>query len=655
MNEPHRTHAGRASLFAASLTVGSVACLFRVVTFYGLPNDQFVLAAAQAIGAGDWPVRDFTEGGAPLQELLSAIGQTLLGPGPFPELMLTVVALGLAAAVTCWVAARLTGSIALGVFAAVQQVVVCPLLYGFPKILIYPVLFLIGWAYLRRPSIGRLAGLGLWTAIAFLFRHDHGVYSAIGGAAAVVLAHWPDGIRTIARRAALYAVIVVCGIAPYLAYVDRYLGIVDYFETGMTISRTQARNEDWDRPRLEPVRGGPPLVIRPRPAEHLSPIAVRWRAGLSEAARHDREHALGLLYPELRDDGRSWRYRIELPATDTLRALVESPDAEDTAGFDRQTFVLADPPSEWSTILVVALALDRVTWGPPLVDLFTFTNATAIMWYAVWLLPPFTLLIWMVLRRSADTSLAGLEVLLLVAIAVPTIAGFVRAPTVTRIPDAFGTAPLLSAWVLAALWSVRPHPAVLRVALKVLALGLAMSLVVAQGVMGDVPARLRMALPGGFGTVPSRVRTVVSETRTWPWTGDEPDSATTRLARYVNRCTTADDRLLVTWYAPELNFQSQRVFAGGEMTLASPQRPPSTYEGAVLERLTQQSVPIVLSLREEQPQFDAAFPRIAAYLAERYRTVDRVTEEGAEYSILVDRLRQPVGTDPQLGLPCFVR
>src|SRR5207344_907452 len=105
-------------------------------------------------------------------------------------------------------AARLSGSIALGLVAGALQVLVFPLLYGFPKILIYPVLFLIGWGYLRRPSLGRLAGLGAWTVFAFLLRHDHGVYSAIGSVAAVVLAHWPDGMRTIVRRSAAYAVVV---------------------------------------------------------------------------------------------------------------------------------------------------------------------------------------------------------------------------------------------------------------------------------------------------------------------------------------------------------------------------------------------------------------------------------------------------------------
>jgi hypothetical protein len=153
--------------------------------------------------------------------------------------------------------------------------------------------------------------------------------------------------------------------------------------------------------------------------------------------------------------------------------------------------------------------------------------------------------------------------------------------------------------------------------------------------------------------VAARVRTVIDETRTWPWAMEPRESARTQLVRYVNRCTTSDDRLLVTWYAPELNFQSRRLFAGGEITLASPQRPPSTYEARVLERLQRQSVPVVLSLREDQPRFDAAYPRIAAYLAERYRTAGAVTEEDAEYSVLVDTRLRPGGTDPQLHLPCF--
>ena len=411
-------------LLAFSVLAGIVAFLFRFLSHDRLANDHYVhLSLAQAMLLGDRPIRDYTEVGAPFMVALSAGAQAILGRGIFAELILTVTSLGVAAAVTCWIAGRLTGSQTLGFLAALAQIAVFPRLYGYLKITLYPILFVIAWAYLRRPNRLRLAALAAWTAFAFLLRHDHGVYSAIGGGSAVILAHWSEGPRRVVERGALYGGLIVLVASPCLVYVQWQVGLVEYFRTGLAVSRAEAQLADWILPSFAPIRSGAVVVTRRRSADDLPAIAVHWRPGLSESDRHAYERTLGLLYPELRDDGESWRYRVEPPAARTLARLVSMPDVTDTAGFGRRSLTLDNGPT-FLRRMVLALNLDRVAPGRPLTDLFSTANSTTLLFYVVWLLPALTLGLWCLRHRSCLPPLrCGSEVLLLAAVAMPTIVG----------------------------------------------------------------------------------------------------------------------------------------------------------------------------------------------------------------------------------------
>jgi hypothetical protein len=646
----------RVKLLILPMLAGIVAFLFRFITHGTFSNDHYVhLSLAQAVLLGDWPIRDYTEVGAPFMVALSAAAQTIFGQELFAELMLTVISLGVAAAVTCWAAARLTGSQTLGFLAALAQIVAFPRLYGYLKITLYPILFVIGWAYLRRPNGKRLAALGAWTAFAFLLRHDHGVYSAIGGGAAVIIAHWSEGPRRVLQRAAAYAGLVLLCVSPYLAYVQLNVGLVEYFRTGLQVSRTEAQRGDWNLPRFVPVQSGPIVLTKPRSADDLPAIAVRWRMGLSDDDRHAHERSLGLLYPELRDDGQSWRYRVEPPATEALSQLVRLPDAADTGGFDRSSLRLENGPRGLHRI-AVALNLDRIAPGPPLEDLFGAVNSTTLLFYTVWLLPAVTLVLWLVRHRSCRPPLrCGPEVLLLAAVAMPTIAGLVRSPTDVRIPDAFGTAPILAVWVIAATFSARPRAAAARAAVKVLAVAAGITLAIAVASMASLREKIDEAdLREDSSVILERAHGIIERTRTWPWTGEWPAGGGSELVPYLNRCTDQQDRLLVMWNAPQFNVFSRRAFAGGETLLVPLFRPTATYEPAVLERLRRQSVPIVLADRDQLPEFEKAYAAISMYLSKRYRQAGVFPQDGGQQIIVfVDRERRQSGTDLELNLPCF--
>jgi hypothetical protein len=150
-----------------------------------------------------------------------------------------------------------------------------------------------------------------------------------------------------------------------------------------------------------------------------------------------------------------------------------------------------------------------------------------------------------------------------------------------------------------------------------------------------------------------RVQDVFHSTREWPWAGQWPAGSGWKVARYVHDCTDLRDRLLLAWWAPELNVFSRRVFAGGESTLLPVFRDPATYEGAVLARLSQQSVPIVLVDPGELERFRSAYPGISRYLDTHFRQAGEFTPDARKIDIYVERSRQPTGTDKEFGWPCF--
>jgi len=173
----------------------------------GFANDHFIyISAGRQMLFGEWPTRDFVDPGQPLMFAASALFQDLLGPTLLAEGMLVSIAFGLGAALTALAVRQLTGSIALAVLAALLEIAVFPRTYSYPKVAVYAlVLWLYGW-YLSRPDLPRLFAMASGVAIAFLFRHDHGLYLGTGAVLAIVLAG--KAWRTAVRDGAMFAVVV---------------------------------------------------------------------------------------------------------------------------------------------------------------------------------------------------------------------------------------------------------------------------------------------------------------------------------------------------------------------------------------------------------------------------------------------------------------
>jgi hypothetical protein len=199
-------------------------------SFAGLTDDHFFyLIRGWQILFGDLPVRDFVDHGAPLYYYVAAAVQTIGGRGTLSEIAFSSAALALSAALVYWLSGRASGWMALGLVGALFFVCLEPRYYNYPKFLSYAAAIPLLWRFADAPGARPRLWLAVVTVVAFLFRHDHGVFIAASMAALLLLMRglsWGQRIR----HFAIYAALVLAIVAPYLVFIQRNGGVVAYFQ-----------------------------------------------------------------------------------------------------------------------------------------------------------------------------------------------------------------------------------------------------------------------------------------------------------------------------------------------------------------------------------------------------------------------------------------
>ena len=237
----------RTVIRAIAVAVALIAFGFRFINVRDLSNDHYMhLAWAQQVLFGEVPGRDFVDPGMPLMYALSALVQWL-SPGPFSEAALSCALLAVAAGVTFVVTADLTGSIVVGLAAALFEVALYPRLYSYPKILVPAVALLLIQQYVRRPGRRGLVLLAIWTGVAVLLRHDLGVYAAAGVATALLWTHrgaWKNAGRAIAE----YAVAVIVAMIPYVIFAQWAGGVTEHFHEALEFAKGEAHQRFFALP-----------------------------------------------------------------------------------------------------------------------------------------------------------------------------------------------------------------------------------------------------------------------------------------------------------------------------------------------------------------------------------------------------------------------
>jgi hypothetical protein len=224
-----------------AVVVGVVAFAVRYVLTGALENDHFV-AFARAIQVlyGDWPVRDFEDPGFPLSYLLSTAVAALFGPSLLVNVVLCILLLAVTSAVTYLLVFRATESQTAAIVASAFTVAVSPRLYNATKVIVPVLAIWLGWRYADKPRARGLVLLAIWTAVAFLLRHDYLVYVALGNVVLLIACHGRVP-REAPLRVAAYAVLSLLFILPWLVYVQVYEGLPAYFSSAVRFTAAEAR------------------------------------------------------------------------------------------------------------------------------------------------------------------------------------------------------------------------------------------------------------------------------------------------------------------------------------------------------------------------------------------------------------------------------
>ncbi len=219
-------------------------------------DDHYALWSAHAMWMGERPNRDFFDPGSPLLTLISYVGQLASGHRPLAELLIStafralgvvfVYRLTLRATARAWVALIVATLVALLAFPSG--------VYGAERLVLYPLAVLAAWRYLDGQGAtanGNARGqvlLASIAALAFLTRHDHGLYVGASLLLTIVLA----------RRSPLpFIAMTVAFLLPWLLWVQWNEGLVTYFTTRVSFAFSLGLGKT--RPGFGFAAGGPLL------------------------------------------------------------------------------------------------------------------------------------------------------------------------------------------------------------------------------------------------------------------------------------------------------------------------------------------------------------------------------------------------------------
>ena len=254
---------------APFIAVTAAALLFRLATASIVNDDYLHLSVAQQIVLGDLPVRDFIDPGEFLFNYTSAGAQVLLGRRLLSEVLLDVVFLALGHGLVFVLAWRASGSRLFALLATACSIVLVTRLYSYPKIFLYALALATIWRYADDRRTRMLLWAATCTAVIFLFRHDHGGRVGIAMAAMLIVAHWSDGWRVIARKILIYGAATASLLLPFLVFVQLQSTGFSYWRNMLESGRTE-----YER------------TVGPIPRFHVEPGAMLF----------DEQNALAWLY-----------------------------------------------------------------------------------------------------------------------------------------------------------------------------------------------------------------------------------------------------------------------------------------------------------------------------------------------------------------------
>lgn len=610
----------------------------------------YSLWEATAILSGDHPYRDFFEWGIPLQALVSAAAQFLVGYRLVGEFLIQWLFIAAGVVISCHLGLRLAHSIVASLVTTLLAVAIIAAspTFHYPKLLFYPLAVWLAWRYMERPSVRRAGALGVLTAMAFLFRHDHGIY--IGGVAVLAfgLARLAvpasRHLRSALEEAAAYTVTAAVLVTPWAIVVQANEGLPEYVRARADLYT------DWSASRspytvlwsMNPIRE---LLPEPLPTPKPAIVSFEWNPDVDEAQRRtlERRHGLRLL----REGGPKERWQYEVPNAYDTGLLGLNSFIDDTQGFEWDRLQRARVPVP--TRANAQIWLEQTALLVPLLLLL----AGAIDVYRCWSGgKSIAMDTWQMVLAAAFLAVVNARILReasYVVVVAPLTAALGTRLLVGRRRIEPGEAQARNG--VATVWTVARWT----LALGVLLLTVVTTFAYTRDTYIFQPWALvhtvrpafeqLLAAPPIDGYVPPEVTRQYTRAL---WNSPDADTGHIML-RYVHDCTREGDRILVTGQTPyHIGYYAERSIAGGHLFWHHRWRSDPVHEMQSLALLETQSVPFALSTHDPILDDFKRYPRIREYLVQNYMEL-----EGSQGRLLIDRRRQPTGTFAGLGFPCF--
>jgi hypothetical protein len=251
-------------------------------------------------------------------------------------------------------------------------------------------------------------------------------------------------------------------------------------------------------------------------------------------------------------------------------------------------------------------------------------NSAAFLFYSAYLLPPLALgLLWHPRHRRDLLVRAGVGQAIVLAVLYDAV--ILRHPVAGRVQDLAAIYAILGAWCAVALVRLTRAPGPSSLIPARVAVGGALAGVVAVALVSiDVLAEVRVGLSEARLLAPpsslwERARMVVADGQEWPWRTYWPSGSPPDAVDYLHTCTRPDDRVWLTWPAPEYYVFARRGFgAGHPLTLAPHSFTSGRDQALMVARLERQRVPVVLINESTRRDFAIAYPRVDRYLRRQY-------------------------------------
>jgi hypothetical protein len=296
-----------------------------------------------------------------------------------------------------------------------------------------------------------------------------------------------------------------------------------------------------------------------------------------------------------------------------------------------------------------------------------YDNHIAWLYYTLLVLPPLCLAALLFGRQAfrPDWPNGAAKMAVVIVLGAALDAFFLRHPLAARLADPSVPHAILIAWLAAAVWGAwrrrdllqpvwQRHPWFARAALTAAA---APVFFVVLGLLShDTHRRLdKSALVDGLDRAVERAGAITAATRAaWPIDPQATHEGSMKLAAYIRACTAPTDRVLVTPYLPQVLGMADRAFAGGHADLRAGFFGTEDEQRQTVERLRQQTVPLVVFNEGEMAGFRESFPLIIEYLDANYVPAGtRALDERTSIALLVEKDLIATRTWPPLDWPCF--